>query len=663
MMFTRPDIPCLIGWMFDATAFNGVVPTFTSMKPYATLTLSGAALITTLGIMVVWWTATSVNRVDRQHRISERTRDLYRHMLVLSKDAFARMMDALTWTGMCRGDAPCRTKSGLRVPADLSSFSVKDKHGPVVGHVCIEGTTDRKRSEQMLHEAQYELERSVLERTSALMEANKALKLEIAERRRIEEALRASEGRFRAIFNHASVGIAEVRPDGQFLLVNAKFCDILGRQENVLLKMTFQELSHPDDLPGNLALIQETLQGRRDSCSIETRSLRADGMEVWCRLSVSLVCTAEGTPKHFISVAEDISERKRTTGALRSIVATASVTDEDFFRSFVAHLSSALGVRYAFVGELDGKAGFIRTLAIWAGSEYGENRLYDVHGMPCTYVLAQRGPCFYSEGVHRQFRTDSLFTGMQVESYYGVPLWDREGRVLGLLAVMHDQPLSLFPGGEQVMAVFAARVGVELERKRTLETLHFSDLALRQLIEEREQLAQDLHDGIIQSIYAAGLGLEEARRLVSENVSAAVGQITTVVGDLNSLVEEIRNHIVRKPREIKNGQQLKLALERLVRVLRTSHACVLYRCRGVEQCRSARACTPLFADASPRARSGSPRSFRQWLWVRSIGGASGRAWIAKPLGSSCQIRHGPPHLVLAGCRRSHGDRSTKGADG
>jgi signal transduction histidine kinase len=122
---------------------------------------------------------------------------------------------------------------------------------------------------------------------------------------------------------------------------------------------------------------------------------------------------------------------------------------------------------------------------------------------------------------------------------------------------------------EEMLIVFAARAGVELERKQTLGQLRFSDQALRLLIEEREQLAQDLHDGIIQAIYAAGLGLEETRRLVHEYSPRACGQIQTVVGDLNSPIEEVRNHIVRKPREIKNGPQLKLALERLVRVLHT----------------------------------------------------------------------------------------------
>lgn len=395
--------------------------------------------------------------------------------------------------------------------------------------------------------------------------------VDMTERKRAEEAVRESEGRFRAIFNQASVGIAEVRPDGRFLRVNAKLCDIMGRQEDVLQKMTFQELTHPDDLPQNLACLQQTLNGQRDSCSIEKRYLRSDGVDVWCRLSISLVRTSTGSSKHFISVVEDISERKCTTDALRTIVAaTASVTDEDFFRSLVSHLSPAMGVRYAFVGELvEGKMELVRTLAVWAGNEYGENLSYQIQGAPCERVLTQGVPCFYPYGVQEEFPADVFLSAIGAESYYGLPLLDRGGHVLGLLAVIHDQPFSLLPGMEEMLIVFAARAGVELERKRTLSELRFSDQALRQLIEEREQLAQDLHDGIIQAIYAAWLGLEEAGRLLHERSPRACEQIQMVIGDLNSLIEEVRNHIVRKPREIKNGPQLKLALERLVRVLHT----------------------------------------------------------------------------------------------
>jgi PAS domain S-box-containing protein len=578
----------------------------------------GAALVTTSGIVLfgalIWWTATSLNRIDGQRRAAERKRDLYQQMFAHSNDSIAvidsggyyleqniqhkrllgytsdelrgrtpalylgqnefdRVVGDLVRTGSYRGELLYRTRSGAQVPIELSAFSVRDEDGQVICHVGMKrDITDRKRSEEIEREARNELERRVLERTSALAQTNQALTIEIAERKRVEEALRESEGRFRVIFSHASVGIAEVRPDGRLLRVNAKMCEILGRPEETLLTMTFQELTHPDDLSDNLALLQHTLAGRVDNYSIEKRYLRPNGTAVWCRLSVSLVRTSMGIPKHFISVVEDISERKRTTDALQTIAsATASVTDEDFFRSLVSHLAAALSVKYAFVGELiEGKPERVRMVAVWAGNEYGENVSYDLQGTPCEHVMNRRAACFYPDHVQQQFPADQMLAEMRVESYYGVPLLDREGRKLGLLAVMDDRPLSLLPAMEQMLVIFAARAGVELERKRTLETLRFSDQALRQLIEEREQLAQDLHDGIIQSIYAAGLGLEEARRLVQEGSSSAVAQIRTVVGDLNSLIEDVRNHIVRKPREITNGQHLKLALERLVRVLSTS---------------------------------------------------------------------------------------------
>ena len=577
----------------------------------------GSALVTTSGITVfgtlIWWTATSLNRTDEWRRAAERKLELYRQIFVHSNDSivvidsrgrfleqnpqherllgytsdeligrtpavfwgeaeFRRAVEELNRTGSYRHELLYASKSGRQISIDISAFSVRNEHGEVVCHVGMKrDITDRKQLEQIQRETHSELERRVVERTSALMEANSALKMEIAERKRAEEAFRESEGRLRVIFNQASVGIAEVRPDGRFLRVNAKLCDILGRQEEVLLKMTFQELTHPDDLSENVEFLRHTWAGRRDSCSIEKRYVRADGTDVWCRLSVSLVRTSAGSPKHFISVVEDISERKRTTDALRTIVAaTASVTEEDFFRSFVSHLAPALGVRYAFVGELvEGRADLVRTLAVWAGNEYGENVSYEIHGTPCERVLTLGVRCFYPQGIQQQFPTDAFLSEIRAESYYGLPLLDRGGRVLGLLAVLHEQPFSLLPGMEEMLIVLAARAGVELERKRTLEELRFSDQALRQLIDEREQLAQDLHDGIIQSIYAAGLGCEEARRLIEEHSPKAVAQIKTVIGDLNSLIEDVRNHIVRKPREIKNGHQLKLGLERLVRVLQT----------------------------------------------------------------------------------------------
>ena len=63
----------------------------------------------------------------------------------------------------------------------------------------------------------------------------------ITQRRRVEEALKESEERFRATFEQAAVGVAHIRPDGRFLLVNRKFCDIVGYTREELLKKHFRK--------------------------------------------------------------------------------------------------------------------------------------------------------------------------------------------------------------------------------------------------------------------------------------------------------------------------------------------------------------------------------------------------------------------------------------
>jgi PAS domain S-box-containing protein len=134
---------------------------------------------------------------------------------------------------------------------------------------------------------------------------------DITERRRIEEVLRESEERFRATFEHAAVGAAQVGTDGRWLRVNRHLCEILGYTQEELLGMTFQDITHPDDLEADLEQTRAILRGESQLFSMEKRYVRKDGSPVWVNLTVSLVREASGEPRYFISVIEDISERKR----------------------------------------------------------------------------------------------------------------------------------------------------------------------------------------------------------------------------------------------------------------------------------------------------------------------------------------------------------------
>ncbi|MEW6518049.1 MAG: PAS domain S-box protein [Thermodesulfobacteriota bacterium] len=138
------------------------------------------------------------------------------------------------------------------------------------------------------------------------------LNAEIAERKRMEKALRESENRFRATFEQAAVGIALVSPGGGWLRVNRKLCDIVGYPEEKLLQLTFQDITHPEDLAGDLELVRQVLAGDISTYSLEKRYLRLDGSVIWINLTVSLVRDDKGDPAYFISVIEDINQRKKT---------------------------------------------------------------------------------------------------------------------------------------------------------------------------------------------------------------------------------------------------------------------------------------------------------------------------------------------------------------
>lgn len=156
------------------------------------------------------------------------------------------------------------------------------------------------------------------------------IKDDITERKRTEAALRESEARFRATFEKAAVGIAHVAPDGSWLRVNPKLCEIVGYTEEELLQSGFQDITHPDDLKTSLEIRRRMVAGEADSYSAEKRYVRKDGRVVWVEFTVALTRKPDGTPDYFITVVEDIQARKQAQAALseseawnRAVIETA----------------------------------------------------------------------------------------------------------------------------------------------------------------------------------------------------------------------------------------------------------------------------------------------------------------------------------------------------
>ncbi|HEY9185447.1 MAG TPA: PAS domain S-box protein [Salegentibacter sp.] len=134
---------------------------------------------------------------------------------------------------------------------------------------------------------------------------------DITERKHREERLRISEEAFRGNFENAAIGMALLDEKGKWLKVNKKLCQIVGYSQEELLELTFQDITHPDDLDSDLTFLQELIEDKRDHYQMEKRYFHKKGHIVHILLAVSMVRNNEAKVLYFISQIIDISESKK----------------------------------------------------------------------------------------------------------------------------------------------------------------------------------------------------------------------------------------------------------------------------------------------------------------------------------------------------------------
>jgi PAS domain S-box-containing protein len=378
----------------------------------------------------------------------------------------------------------------------------------------------RRRAEEQVRQARDELEQRVTERTADLVEANERLRREIGERLRIEEALRNSEKKYRALINEASDAIILLDTEGNVLDTNKKTLELFGCSKDDLLQMHVSELHPEEELETTITAFKEAVQSGSGSLN-DTKILRKDGKTVPVDITGSVI--QYGDQKVVQGFFRDITERKLADAAIREA--------EEQYRLLVQNLPSIV-----YKGYKDWSVDFFDTKI---ESLLGYNREdFSSRKMKWSEVIVEEDLEHASTEIARAMKADKSYVReYRIKTKGGEILWiqdrgqivcDESGEVEYLSGVFFD--------------ITDRKLTDEALRKSEKELRFLSAELLNAQERERARFARELHDGIGQSLSTMKVRVETIAKIAKSDVNRIqVEDLENLVPIIRQTIEEVRN--------------------------------------------------------------------------------------------------------------------------
>ncbi|MCA1623587.1 MAG: PAS domain S-box protein [Acidobacteria bacterium] len=299
---------------------------------------------------------------------------------------------------------------------------------------------------------------------------------DITELKRAAELVEESEARFSAIVNQAITGIAQTDLTGKFVLLNKRYCENLGYSCEELLGRRMHDITHKEDLPGNVELFERAVE-TGESFTIEKRYIRKDGSTVWVQNAVTAILDAAGKPKSLLAVTLDITERKAMEKVLRE--------SEEHLRLLIESASD-----FAIIGV--NPEGCVTS---WnRGAEF-------IFGWKESEAVGQTAAIIFTpedrkQGIPEKEMKTVLETGRAEDDRQQIRKDGSLIQVSGVMARLADGQ-----GFVKVVRDMTAKIEAEnlLRQKLNLQRM----VAAQE--DERKRIARDLHDHIGQQLTALNL--------------------------------------------------------------------------------------------------------------------------------------------------------------
>jgi len=250
----------------------------------------------------------------------------------------------------------------------------------------------------------------------------------VSERKLATKKLRESEEQFRAMFELASIGMAQADPrTGQWLRVNQKMCTITGYSAPELLKKRISELTHPDDRQTDWEKLQRVVRGEASDYRLEKRYLRKDGTVAWVNVNMTLIRDAAGQPLRTMATIEDITERKGTEESHARLATAVEQSAETIV------ITDASGTILYANPAFEKVSGYTRAEALGQNPRILKSCKHDAEFYREMWTILLRGEVWSGRLINKK-KDGTLYEEDATIS----PMRDATGKVVNYVAVKRD---------------------------------------------------------------------------------------------------------------------------------------------------------------------------------------------------------------------------------
>jgi PAS domain S-box-containing protein len=310
---------------------------------------------------------------------------------------------------------------------------------------------------------------------------------DITERKREEEALRASEQRLALALQAAGEGLIDWDLEADRITATPLAAEQLGwpPAEFPGHRQGYLDLVHPDHWPVLQAILRNLQEGLAVQFETQARFKTPGGPWRWIQVRGQVVQRGpDGRALRCLATHEDITGRKWMVDTQQFLarLASGSLAGEEFFPALARYLGRCLEADWAFIGEVSGDGGQARALAHFRDRQPAGGLVYPLEPSPFGKRAAQAVFCWPAEA-GRRFPRDPVLGEMGAGSCLGVALTDNQSRVIGVIVLAWRQPQPTLEPALATVQLAALRAAGELERQQAQEALLASESRLRVITE------------------------------------------------------------------------------------------------------------------------------------------------------------------------------------